>query len=249
MTFDIPMPRLLPATIVALALVLMLKSLTLVGGLLSSGGRPEAVVVVASAVGAEHLQEPPKPVPAAPHAPAAPAAGKHAAAASAEPPQAGAPAAIESPVSDSEKALLQDLRQRRKELDARADAMTAREAVLGAAEQKLGARVAELQQLQKRLEGLESVQKQKEETGWQGLVKLYEAMKPKEAATIFNELSMPVLLQVLDRMKDTKAAAVLAAMSPEKARDVTSELALMRTGRDPSLTIVPGATVPRTSGG
>ena len=48
---------------------------------------------------------------------------------------------------------------------------------------------------------------------------------------------MPVLLQVLDRMKDAKAAAVMAAMNPDKARDVTAELAQMRTGHD-----APGAT-------
>jgi flagellar motility protein MotE (MotC chaperone) len=57
-------------------------------------------------------------------------------------------------------------------------------------------------------------------------------MKPKDAATIFNDLAMPVLLQVLDRMKDAKAAAIMAAMNPDKARDVTTELAQMRTGRD-----------------
>ena len=57
-------------------------------------------------------------------------------------------------------------------------------------------------------------------------------MKPKDAATIFNDLQMPVLLQVLDRMKEAKTAAVMAAMSPDKARDVTAELAQMRTGKD-----------------
>ena len=40
---------------------------------------------------------------------------------------------------------------------------------------------------------------------------------------------MPVLLQVVDRMKEAKAAAVLAAMQPDKARQVTAELAQMRT--------------------
>ncbi len=40
---------------------------------------------------------------------------------------------------------------------------------------------------------------------------------------------MPVLLAVIDRMKDAKAAAVLAAMTPDKARDVTTQLALLRT--------------------
>jgi flagellar motility protein MotE (MotC chaperone) len=86
--------------------------------------------------------------------------------------------------------------------------------------------------LQKKLETLDTAQKQKEDAGWQSMVKLYEAMKPRDAAAIFNDLSMQVLLQVMDRMKDAKAAAVLAAMSPDKARDVTGALAQMRTGRD-----------------
>jgi flagellar motility protein MotE (MotC chaperone) len=60
-------------------------------------------------------------------------------------------------------------------------------------------------------------------------VKVYEAMKPRDAATIFNDLGMPVLLAVVDRMKETKAAAILAAMTPEKARDVTMQLAQVRT--------------------
>ena len=121
-------------------------------------------------------------------------------------------------------------------------AMATRESVLVATEQKLAARVAELQTLQKKLEGLDAAQKQKEEAGWQGLVKVYETMKPKDAATIFNDLSMPVLLQVLDRMKDAKAAAVMAAMNPDRARDVTAELAQLRTGTvTPGLSRLPAA--------
>ena len=86
--------------------------------------------------------------------------------------------------------------------------------------------------MQKKLEYLDAAHKQREDAGWQGLVKVYETMKPKDAATIFNDLSMPVLLQVVDRMKDSKAALILAAMNPDKARDVTAELAQMRTGHD-----------------
>ena len=54
-------------------------------------------------------------------------------------------------------------------------------------------------------------------------------MKPRDAAVIFNDLDLPVLLPVLDRMKEAKAAPVLAAMHPERARQVTSELAQLRT--------------------
>ena len=102
--------------------------------------------------------------------------------------------------------------------------------------------------MQRKLEGLESAQKQKEDAGWQGLVKLYETMKAKDAAVIFNDLQMPVLLQVLDRMKDSKAAAVMAAMNPDKARDVTADLAQMRTGRNATQTTPAGSQSGPTGG-
>jgi flagellar motility protein MotE (MotC chaperone) len=103
---------------------------------------------------------------------------------------------------------------------------------LVAAEQKVSARVVELQVLQKKLEALEATRNERENASWQGLVKLYEAMKPRDAAIIFNDLEMPVLLQVVDRMKEAKAAPVLAAMQPDKARDLTTRIAQMRTRRD-----------------
>ncbi len=100
------------------------------------------------------------------------------------------------PVSDGERAVLLDLRQRRQELDARDAALSVRESILAAAEQKLQARVEELGALQKKLQDLEAARQQREEAGWQGLVKVYEAMKPRDAATIFNDLQMPVLLHL-----------------------------------------------------
>jgi len=224
MTLKIPAPRLLPATILTLAAVLLLKCGVLVQAAITHRPRPDSLIVaVAWAAGSDASKEHTKPAAPPPPKgePEVPAQS------AAEPVKEGPP-----PVSASEKSLLQDLRQRRQQLDARADAVATRESLLLATEQKLAGRVSELQSLQKRLEGIDSAQKQKEDAGWQGLVKLYEAMKPKDAATIFNELSMPVLLPVLDRMKEAKAASVMAAMNPDKAREVTAELAQFRTGRD-----------------
>jgi flagellar motility protein MotE (MotC chaperone) len=214
----LPAPRLLPATIVAMGALLLLKCGIMLQAVVTHAPKTDSVMVAAAnAASTEQTHEPakpPAPAQAAPKKVAVPA---------------GPP-----PVSDSEKALLQDLRQRRQDLDKRSDAVTGRESVLIATEQKLSDRVSELQSLQKKLEGLDSAQKQKEDAGWQGLVKMYESMKPKDAATIFNDLSMPVLLQIVDRMKDAKAASVMAAMNPDKARDVTGQLAQLRTGRDAS---------------
>jgi flagellar motility protein MotE (MotC chaperone) len=79
---------------------------------------------------------------------------------------------------------------------------------------------------------LETARKQREDSSWQGMVKLYESMKPRDAAKIFNDLPMPVLLQLVDRMKNAKAGAVLADMNADRARDLTTQLAHMRTERD-----------------
>jgi flagellar motility protein MotE (MotC chaperone) len=145
---------------------------------------------------------------------------------------ASPPAASPPPVTESEKTLLLELRQRRQELDAREQALTAREAVLAAAEGKLDQRVTELQALQQRLETLEAARNQRQDASWQGLVRLYTGMKPREAAKIFDDLETPVLLEIVDRMNERKAAPILAAMQPDRAREVTAKLAEMRTKRD-----------------
>ena len=63
------------------------------------------------------------------------------------------------------------------------------------------------------------------------LVKLYENMKPKDAAKIFEDLEMETLLAVVKGMKERKLAQVMAKMNPERARAVTIEL--MQLGQLP----------------
>ena len=133
------------------------------------------------------------------------------------------------PISEAEKATLQDLRARRKELDARAARLDDREAMLTAAERRLTERVQQLTALQSKLEQLEKDRQDRQDANWRGLVRTYEDMRPRDAATIFNDLDNAVLIQVLDRMKDAKAAPILAAMTPERARAATSQLAQFRT--------------------
>ncbi|WP_428391903.1 MotE family protein [Lichenicoccus sp.] len=135
-------------------------------------------------------------------------------------------------VGAKERVLLLELGRRRQALDVREHALDARSALLEATELRLQAEIDHLAALQARINALEKSSKERREGDWQGLVKVYEAMKPGDAATIFNVLDMHVLLQVLDRMKVRKAAAVLAGMQPERARLATQMLAEMRQRRD-----------------
>ena len=207
--------RLLPLTIFAMAGLLVLKSAQLVHAAAGSEQPTTTAPATAAPAHAPAVEAPKTPSPQAATVP--------------KPPEVtpGPP-----PISDGERTVLLELRQRRLELDGREATLAARESVLVATELKLSARVAELQSLQKKLEGLEAAREQREDASWRGLVKVYEAMKPRDAAVIFNDLDMPVLLQVVDRMKEAKASPVLAAMLADKARELTTKLADMRTRRD-----------------
>jgi flagellar motility protein MotE (MotC chaperone) len=164
---------------------------------------------------------------AEPAAPRPPAASAPAASQPAQAPPA-APAAEQDMLRPGERALLLQLRERRAALEAREQELQAREALAAAAERKIAARVEELTALQARLEEMENRRQQREEENWRGLVKLYETMKPRDAAAIMNDLDMPVLLAVVDRMREAKAAPILAAMQPDRARLLTAELAQLR---------------------
>jgi flagellar motility protein MotE (MotC chaperone) len=152
--------------------------------------------------------------------------------------QAQAPAAAPAPTaqpeqpaaSAAERAVLEELRARRAALDAREQAMAVRESVLAATEQRLTRRVEELGALQQRLEALDKAAREREDAGWRGLVRIYENMRPRDAARIFNELEMVTLVEVVDRMKERSAAPILAGMEPDKAKALTAELARRRAG-------------------
>ena len=127
-------------------------------------------------------------------------------------------------LSDEEIDLLQSLAERRKELDLRAHQLEQREALLLAVEWRIDEKVEELKGLQSSIQG-------ETENQYKSLVKIYENMKPKDAARIFEELDMAILLPVAERMKERKLAPVLAKMNTAKARVLTGQLAQRRNAR------------------
>ena len=123
----------------------------------------------------------------------------------------------------------QEITLRQSPTDEREKRLSEREAAIAAVDKHLADRVTELLAIQSRLEALENERKAHEGANWGGLVKLYEDMKPRDAAKIFNTLDKPVLLELLDRMKPAKASPVIAQMEPESARQITADLAAKRT--------------------
>jgi flagellar motility protein MotE (MotC chaperone) len=123
------------------------------------------------------------------------------------------------------------LRSRREALEQREAALATREVVLAAAERRLAARIEELSGLQTRLERAQGEAREREDAHWRGLARFYELMRPREAAAVLNELELPVLAQLVDRMGERKAAPILGAMAPDRVRQVTLELTRVRAAR------------------
>jgi len=235
--------RLLPVLMGAMALLMTVK----IGGVVQ-----ELKLTVGTTTEAQTQQQPtpaPAPAPAAqapaaqaPTTPApAPATQTAAQAGTATPPAAdekpaegAAPAeAAKTPdaatdpfnYTDEEVDVLQQLSKRRAELDAKARELDEREALVTAAEQRMDQKMSELKAMQSTLQDLLKKRSDAEETQLQSLVKIYENMKPKAAAGVFEELDMDILLEVVARMKERKVAPILAMMTPTKAKELTFELA------------------------
>ncbi|MCW8951903.1 MAG: hypothetical protein OQK23_05305, partial [Rhodospirillales bacterium] len=130
--------------------------------------------------------------------------------------------------TQSEIDLLQQLAVRREEIDKRSSEINMREGLLQAAESRINKKLDELKKLQATIEGLIKTHDQQQEVKMASLVKIYENMKPQDAARIFEELDMETLLMVAERMKERKLAPVMAKMNPGKAKEMTVELARMR---------------------
>lgn len=135
------------------------------------------------------------------------------------------PTDTELDFSKSRKKLEDDLAQRRMALDARERELQTKEALLKAGEQELDRKFQELSQLKKEIENLLKQQSDEETARIASLVKIYEGMKPAEAARIFDTLDVDLLTSVIAKMSERKISPIMAAMNPERAKTVTMMLA------------------------
>jgi flagellar motility protein MotE (MotC chaperone) len=123
---------------------------------------------------------------------------------------------------DSEAALLQRLGERRAELDKREADIAMRESIVAAAEKKLAERTRELEDLQAQVNALVDEKQAAEDASFKAIVSMYENMKPKDAAKIFDTLDLGVLLKVARAMNPRKMSPILADMSAEPAQALTT---------------------------
>lgn len=147
---------------------------------------------------------------------------------------------VDSNVGASQPLLVERLAERREALDSQAAELEMRQALVEAAELRLDQRTAELKALEARINALVDQQKSVEREQFVSLVAMYETMKPKEAALIFDALDLPVLVRVAQAMSPKKMGPIMAKMDPNKAKSLTAMLVAAQT-TEPALAEAPVA--------
>ena len=164
---------------------------------------------------------------------------KEEAAKPAAPPQVAKPDGVvvfpdqSQPVSASERAILERLQSRRQELEARAREIDIRESLLKAAEKRIESKVEELKAVESRISTATEQKNEADAARFKGIITMYEGMKPKDAAKVFDRLEMSVLFEIASQIAPRKMSDILGLMSPEAAERLTTEMA-RRAGADKS---------------
>jgi flagellar motility protein MotE (MotC chaperone) len=148
---------------------------------------------------------------------------------------------LETAAAGSEKQILERLSARRAELDQRESELDMRMALVEAAEKRIAERTATLEALEARINAMVDEKRTLEESQFVAVVSMYETMKPKDAAAIFDQLEMPVLLRVARAVNPRKMAPIMAKMDPLKAMELTAGLAVDQV--EPTIEMAPANTV------
>jgi flagellar motility protein MotE (MotC chaperone) len=233
--------RVLPVVLVAIFGLMVLK----VAGLVIDGGyvfdyrpdstKPSWAQETFNFPGGNNVAEPTDVTGSVPEKPKEAEAAKPAVAAPATKPDSAVfhPEENQPPVSASERAILERLQARRQELEARAREIDIRESLLKAAEKRIESRVEEMKAVESRISTTSDQKAEADNARFKGIVTMYENMKPKDAARVFDRLEMPVLIEIASQIAPRKMSDILGLMQSESAERLTVELA-RRAGGDKS---------------
>jgi flagellar motility protein MotE (MotC chaperone) len=131
----------------------------------------------------------------------------------------------QAPSSTAERALLQRLQERRQEIEARAREIEIRENLLKSAEDRLQARSGELQATENQANAAAQKKEEADAARFKNVVAMYENMKAKDAAKIFDRLDIKILVDIAAQINPRRMSDIVAQMQPENAERLTVELA------------------------
>lgn len=127
-------------------------------------------------------------------------------------------------LSEEEIQILQRLSERKKRLVKWEEDLKVKSDVLALTEEKIDSKLDSLRALKKEVEKSLAEYRDVEEGKTQSLVKIYESMKPKNAADIISKMKIEDSVPIMTRMKEKNAAEIFSKMDPKTAKEITTRL-------------------------
>ncbi|MCX7338818.1 MAG: hypothetical protein NTX76_06040 [Alphaproteobacteria bacterium] len=143
--------------------------------------------------------------------------------------------------SEGEVKLLQMLSNRRQDLDKREGELVKKELAIKTTESLIRNQMLSLAKVKEEVEQLLSIKDKEKKEHIAKLIKIYENMKPKEAARIFDHLDVRILKDIVQGMNQKKVSVVLGSMDVNKAKELSM---LLATHRDPFDATATATTTP-----
>jgi flagellar motility protein MotE (MotC chaperone) len=131
-------------------------------------------------------------------------------------------------LSASDIPLLQSLQERQALLEEREKQLAQREEAVHFIQQQVEEKLASLTTLRKEIGALIVEKEAFEEKRFEHLVKVYEGMKPEEAASLIERLQEDTATKLFYRMKEKKVSQLLGFVKPEVAAKLSERLAALQ---------------------
>ena len=132
-------------------------------------------------------------------------------------------------------AVIEELKQKQKEIAERERALTQQAEALQAKETILMEEFAKLTKLREEVQGIQSNNKKMSEESIVRMVETVEKMSPKSAAQLLSKVNEPLAVEAIARLSTPKLAKVLAAMDANKASTLTEGLTRRGTKKEGAL--------------
>ena len=125
---------------------------------------------------------------------------------------------------------LRELSARQRELDAVEREVEMKRRIVEASEARIDDKIRLLKGMRRSIEGVLNARKKGHDDRINRLVQIYETMKPKDAAAIFNQMDISLSVELARGMTRKSFAAVLSEMEPEKAKKLAERFAGIGVG-------------------
>lgn len=121
--------------------------------------------------------------------------------------------------------ILETMKKRNEELDAKSAALDEREKQLNMLQMTIEQKLQRMADVQKKIEELLTAREDLIERSIKHLIKVYSSMKPTEAASLMEKLDEDLSIQILSRMKGKNAAKILEKMNTGIASSLSDKIA------------------------